>query len=110
MTDFSQLSIQEVVERIPEFIKPEAIQGLDMVVQLRLDGDGGGNWHLVIKDGKVNLLDGLAEKPRVTVTSKADVFKDLLSGKTNITQAFMLGKIKITGDMAVAMKLVNLFK
>lgn len=110
MTELSQLSVKEVVEKIPDFVKPESIQGMDMIVQLRLDGDGGGDWQLVIKDGAVTVVEGLAEKPRVTVTSKAEVFKNLLSGKTNITQAFMLGKIKITGDMSMAMKLVNLFK
>jgi putative sterol carrier protein len=39
-----------------------------------------------------------------------DDFKGILSGKVNPTQAFMMGKIKVTGDMNQAMKLIGMFK
>lgn len=36
-------------------------------------------------------------------------FKDMLSGELNPMQAFMGGKMKVDGDMSVAMKLQSLF-
>jgi len=110
MTDLSQMSVREIVEHIPSAVNPAAIQGLDAVVQLSLTGDEGGEWQLVLKDGQLTVNEGAAENPRVTLTAKAVDFKNVLTGKTNATKAFMLGKIKISGDMGFAMKLVNLFK
>ena len=41
----------------------------------------------------------------VTLTAEADVFQSILEGETNPTAAFMTGKLKIDGDMGMAMKL-----
>lgn len=41
----------------------------------------------------------------VTLTADADVFQSILEGDTNPTAAFMTGKLKVDGDMGLAMKL-----
>lgn len=38
-----------------------------------------------------------------------DNFNKLMSGDMNAMGAFMMGKIKVDGDMSIAMKLSNLF-
>jgi len=43
----------------------------------------------------------------VTLTADADVFQSILEGDTNPTAAFMTGKLKIDGDMGLAMKLAS---
>ena len=43
----------------------------------------------------------------VTLTADADVFQAILEGDTNPTAAFMTGKLKIDGDMGLAMKLAS---
>ncbi len=43
----------------------------------------------------------------VTLTADADVFEAILEGETNPTAAFMTGKLKIDGDMGMAMKLAS---
>ncbi len=43
----------------------------------------------------------------VTLTAEADVFQSILEGETNPTAAFMTGKLKIDGDMGMAMKLAS---
>ena len=40
-----------------------------------------------------------------TITISQDNLADLLAGELNPTMAFMSGKIKVAGDMSVAMKL-----
>jgi putative sterol carrier protein len=43
----------------------------------------------------------------VTLTADADVFQAILEGETNPTAAFMTGKLKVDGDMGMAMKLAS---
>ncbi|MEL6677583.1 MAG: SCP2 sterol-binding domain-containing protein [Pseudomonadota bacterium] len=57
---------------------------------VRIDGDG------------VRADDGEAD---CTLTADADTFQEILSGDLNPTAAFMTGKLKVDGDMGVAMKL-----
>jgi len=44
------------------------------------------------------------------MTLSSDLFKDMMAGKANSTTAFMMGKLKIRGDMKAAMKLEKLMK
>ncbi len=43
-----------------------------------------------------------------TLSADADVFQAIIDGETNPTSAFMTGKLKIDGDMGMAMKLASL--
>jgi putative sterol carrier protein len=110
MADLSQLTPKELIERIPQVVKPESLEGIEGVLQFNLSGDQGGNWYLTVKDKKMELTDGIAENPRITLSASAKDFKNIVTGKTNAMQAFMLGKIKISGDMNLAMKLQSLFR
>ncbi|MGB3243849.1 MAG: SCP2 sterol-binding domain-containing protein [Sulfitobacter sp.] len=43
----------------------------------------------------------------VTLSADAETFKSILEGGTNSTAAFMTGKLKVDGDMGLAMKLAT---
>ena len=47
------------------------------------------------------------EDTDVTLSADADTFEGILSGDTNPTSAFMTGKLKVDGDMGMAMKLAS---
>lgn len=47
------------------------------------------------------------EEADVTLSADADTFKSILEGETNPTSAFMTGKLKVDGDMGLAMKLAS---
>jgi putative sterol carrier protein len=57
-------------------------------------------------DGAVSNEDAEAD---CTVTVSFDDLKALMAGDLNPMTAFMFGKIKVSGDMGVAMKLQSLF-
>lgn len=52
----------------------------------------------------------IPEKPDVTIIVHDDDVVDLLSGKLNPQKAFFQGKIKIQGNMGLALKLTELQK
>lgn len=56
--------------------------------------------------GKVNNEDGAAD---ATVSVDFDDFVKLAQGQLDPMMAFMSGKLKVAGDMGVAMKLQTLF-
>ena len=48
---------------------------------------------------------GTYDNPDVTISVSADNLLKMMEGKLNGTTAFMTGKLKVKGNMALAMKL-----
>jgi putative sterol carrier protein len=103
------LSAAEVFEKhIPERLskKPDISSHIKSSYQFALTGDGGGDWYVDLsKGGTPEVKAGKLDAPGVTITMTAKDFVDLVSGKLNGQMAFMQGKLKIKGDMALALKL-----
>jgi putative sterol carrier protein len=106
----SEITVQELMDRMPKAFMPEKAEGVDTVIQYHLTGEEGGNWIITIKDGKCTVEPGEADNPKMTLTADAQDYKDVITGKTNAMQAFMQGKLKLAGDLNMAMKLTNFFK
>lgn len=68
----------------------------------------GGAWNLDLKSATPALTEG-EKKADVTITVGDDDFLAIATGKLNAQQAFMKGKLKLKGNMALAMKLPVLF-
>jgi 3-hydroxyacyl-CoA dehydrogenase/3a,7a,12a-trihydroxy-5b-cholest-24-enoyl-CoA hydratase len=67
--------------------------------------NGGKDWTVDLKNGSGSVKEGAHGKPDCTVTISEDDFVNLITGKANGQQLFMGGKLKISGNMAMAMKL-----
>ncbi|MGB4242514.1 MAG: SCP2 sterol-binding domain-containing protein [Dethiobacteria bacterium] len=80
-------------------------QGVTATFQFELSGDNGGTFQLKVTDGNVELVEGAGDNPNVTILMADNDFVDLMEGKLNATSAFMAGKLKVKGDMSLAMKL-----
>lgn len=105
-----EITVKELMNRMPRAFKPEAAQGVDTVVQYRLTGAEGGDWIITIRDGQCQVVEGVAESPNLTLTADAQDYKDVILGRSNAMQAFMQGKLKLAGDLNLAMKLTSFFK
>ncbi len=79
------------------------------VFQFNLSGDGGGTWNVSVADGACQVAEGKAGKADVTVAMAAPDFAKMIAGELQPVAAFMQGKIRLQGDMAMAMKLQELF-
>jgi putative sterol carrier protein len=106
----ADISVQELVKNHEKAFKPEVAEGVEAVIQYHLTGDEGGDWIINIKDGKCTVDEGTAENPTMTLTADAQDFKDVLTGKADGMQYFMQGKLKLSGDLNLAMKLTTFFK
>ena len=90
-------------------VNPEKTAGMNATYQFDITGDGGGKWYVKIADGAVDVGEGEAEAPNITLNADASSWLDIVNGKTSGQTAFLMGKLKIQGDMSLAMKLASVF-
>lgn len=89
--------------------QPDKAAGVNTVIQYDITGEGGGKWHAEIADGKCEVKEGQHPTPKLTLTVGSQDWIDMIMGKLNGQQAFMSGKLKLKGDMALAMKMNSFF-
>ncbi|KAF4323198.1 hypothetical protein BBO99_00002782 [Phytophthora kernoviae] len=75
---------------------------------IQFDITGAGKWNLDLKSATPALTEG-TKKADVTITVADEDFVAIAMGKLNAQQAFMKGKLKLKGNMALAMKLPVVF-
>lgn len=88
----------------------ERIGNLTAVYQFNIEGEGGGQWHIIFNNGELEVKEGVHASPNVTITMSEEVRKATSTGKMDPQMAFMSGKIKFAGDMALLMKLGALLR
>jgi putative sterol carrier protein len=92
------MAIQDIAEKL----KPQvASAGFDRSVKF----DTGADGVLLIDGATISTTDGPAD---CTIKLSLDDLESLIAGELNPTMAFMSGKLKIEGDMSVAMALSQL--
>lgn len=98
---------KEVFEtHLPEKLKAKAemVNKINSTYKFVITGDGGGTWvvDLTKPGGAISAADSEA---KCTITMASNDFLDLMNGKLNPQMAFMGGKLKVLGDMGLALKL-----
>jgi len=106
----ADVTVKDIFKEMPNRFNGDAAKGMDAVIQFNLTGDDAGQYHAIIKDGKLEVKDGVHPSPKMTMTMAGKDYVDLTLGKLNGQMAFMQGKLKIAGDMGLAMKMQTLFK
>lgn len=103
------MNAAEVFAQMPEAFLADKAGDLRATFQFNLSGEGGGDWAVVIADGTCTVNEGKADKPDVTIGMAADDYVKMTTGELQPVVAFMQGKIKLQGDMSLAMKVQELF-
>lgn len=101
------MSVAQVFEKLENNFNADAASGLDLVFQFNIEDDK--NYHLIIKDGTCQLVEGDHSDPSVTLIMNSETLQGVVSGETDGMQAFMAGQLRAEGDMMLATKLGELF-
>lgn len=83
-----------------------ALKGVDLMVQQVVNDapEGDGQYYMGIRDGKVLLGLGRADSPDVTIRQTYETAVAMDKGELDAQQAFMSGRLEITGNMAKIMQ------
>ena len=105
-----EITVQELMNRMPKAFKPETAEGVDAVIQYHLSGEEGGDWIVTIKDQKCTVEPGVTENPTMTLIADSQDYKDVILGKLDPMAAFMQQKLRLKGNLNMAMGLTKYFK
>ncbi|MCL2102906.1 MAG: SCP2 sterol-binding domain-containing protein [Syntrophorhabdaceae bacterium] len=83
-------------------LKPERFSGMNCVYCFIV---GDFSYNVSLKDGKAAVTEGRAASPNCTIMLSENDFIDMLNGKLDAQAAFFTGRLKVAGDMGLALKL-----
>jgi putative sterol carrier protein len=84
---------------------PDSSKAVNACYEFNITGDNGGVWTVDLTTVPGKVTAGSTGTAKCTVTASSADFMNIVSGKMNPQMAFMSGKLKIKGDMGLAMKL-----
>ncbi|MFO0692841.1 MAG: SCP2 sterol-binding domain-containing protein [Polyangiales bacterium] len=91
---------------------PDVATAVDAKFQFNVSGDGGGVFVLNFKQGTTSnfLSTEPASDAQCIVNVSGEDWAAMLAGQLDPMAAFMGGKVKVDGDLSLAMKLPKIMK
>jgi len=102
-------SIQEIFDNQDQGFQPDKAEGVDAIFQFVLTGDNGGKYWVKVSGKQCDVHEGEHGGPTMIVTASANDYIALVNGELNPMMAFMQGKVKVKGEMGLALKLQSIF-
>ncbi len=90
--------MSEMLTKATEALSNRMPNGFDGTAKFDITGEG----CIMVDENGVRIGDDEAD---VTMIASAETFRGIIEGDVNPTTAFMTGKLKIEGNMGMAMKL-----
>lgn len=102
---------KQVFENICTRFRADKAQTDKATFQFDLTGDDGGKFYTIIENGSCSAGEGPVPTgaPDMTIVAAADDFVKLVNGELNAMTAFMQGKVKVQGNMGMALKMQSWF-
>ena len=104
------MTAKDFLTALPQNVKKEALEGHETRFHFDLEGEGGTQMTLALKEGDFVAEEGLQGDAKCTVKATADDFMKLVKGDLNPMMAILTGKVKISnqGEMLKFAKMFGL--
>ncbi|WP_174733468.1 SCP2 sterol-binding domain-containing protein [Mesobacillus harenae] len=89
---------------------PSGIEGINSTYQFDVSGKEEASYQLKFENGQIEFSEDDQFESQCTLKLSSENFLKLASGNLNPQLAFMMGQIKVEGDLLLAMKLTPVLK
>ena len=89
---------------------PDKARELNAIYCFKITGDGGGEWTVDTTANPPTCTKGDTGKAQCTIDVTHDDFKAMLADPNAGMQLYFQGKLRVSGDPMLAMKLQQLFE
>ena len=104
-------TVAEIMARVPGAFVPEQAGAVNAVVHFKFTGAEPGEWNATIRDGKCVVAQGIPrQRPTITLAADSSDFLGIAAGELDPATAFMDGRMRLQGDVELALKLVPMFR
>lgn len=99
---------KEIFEEISEKFEEheDDVKDVGGVFQFHVTGDDAGDWVMDCKEATITA--GTVDDPDTTLTIDQEDFEAIYTGDLNGMQAFAMGKLKVTGNLPLSLKIQGL--
>jgi hypothetical protein len=102
--------IARVLRALSLLYRHDLGRGLRATLAFRVDGPGGGAWHLALSPESATSADGLPERPSLLLHLRhTDVFCHMFTGRLHLPRALLTGQLKLRGNLLLFPRLGALF-
>lgn len=104
------MTAREFINGLPTKVDPAAIDGKNTTFHFDLTGDDGGEVTLLVKDGKMEVLDGFHGEASCKVKASSKNFMKVINKEMNPMMALMMGKVKVSnqGELLKFAKIIGM--
>ena len=97
---------------VPQGLKqfPDKAREVNAIYAFKISGEGGGEWTVDLTSEPPTCVRGDSGKAQCTVELAHDDFKQMLADPNAGMQLYFQGKLRVSGDPMLAMKLQQLFE
>ena len=107
--DAKNTTPQNVFDGMQKSFNSAAAKGVHASYQWNISGPDGGDWFIVVDDGKCTMGKGTTPNPDVTFTVSDKDWVAISNNDLGGTWAFISGRLKIKGPQSIAKKLDAMF-
>ncbi len=103
------LTSAKIFEKMPDVFKPEQAEGVNAIYEFDISGEGGGRWQVVVEHKTCKVTRDGDLDPTVIFRMSTEDHVGIIDGSVNAQMAFMMGRIKVEGDLMAALAFYQFF-
>ena len=102
-------TVKEIFESLPDKLDKDAAEDIEAIYQFDLSGPQAGRYLVKIENGICVVEEGTHADPHVTLSMAGEDCIKVLNGQLSGPDIAMSGRLRISGDIGLAMQLKSLF-